>query len=201
MIKNVIFDYGNTIVEYFPEEIVKSFGITNKEDIDTLKVLFDRKYWDLLDKGEITIEEYKNDVLEKIPERLKKASEDMILRWYHNLPLIDGVEDLIKKLKDDGFKLYILSNISQDFIDDKDRFEIFKYFDGCVFSAEMKMVKPDRKIYEHLLKTFNLKAEECVFLDDKEENIESAKKCGIDGFVFKSNPKEAEEYIYKKNEL
>ena len=50
----------------------------------------------------------------------------------------------------------------------------------------MKLVKPDREIYECLLKTYDLKAEECVFLDDRKENVEAARNIGMAGILFEN---------------
>ena len=57
-------------------------------------------------------------------------------------------------------------------------------FDGCVFSFREGIVKPDPEIYKVLLRRYGLKAEECVFIDDTEENVRSAQKLGMAGIVF-----------------
>ena len=54
-------------------------------------------------------------------------------------------------------------------------------------SCDVHVVKPDIRIYEHLLKTCGLKPEECFFIDDMEANVEGAKKAGIAGAVFRGN--------------
>ena len=64
--------------------------------------------------------------------------------------------------------------------------------DGALFSYEVKLIKPDAAIYHTLLERFDLKAEECVFLDDLPANIEAARKAGITGIVFEGLEKALE---------
>ena len=70
-----------------------------------------------------------------------------------------------------------------------------KLADGELFSCDCHLVKPDIEIYRMLLDKYSLCASECVFLDDKQENVDGAEACGILGIVF-TNLKEA---VYKLN--
>ena len=65
-----------------------------------------------------------------------------------------------------------------------DCYEITSLFDGIVFSAPIKMAKPQPEIYHHLFHTYHLSPADCFFLDDKPENIQAAKDAGMDGLVF-----------------
>ena len=68
MIKNIIFDYGNTLVEFEPRNIALRFGVTDEEEIKLIcEKLFDRKYWDRLDEGTLPQEEF---VEKDIPQDL-----------------------------------------------------------------------------------------------------------------------------------
>ena len=62
--------------------------------------------------------------------------------------------------------------------------DFLQYMDGTVFSYQYQIIKPDVRIYEQLLKNYDLRAEECVFIDDKAENVEAAKAAGYQGIVF-----------------
>ena len=59
-----------------------------------------------------------------------------------------------------------------------------EYFDGTVVSALERCVKPGREIFERLLSRFGLQADECMFVDDMQVNVDGAKRVGIHGFVF-----------------
>ncbi len=69
------------------------------------------------------------------------------------------------------------------------------YFDGLVFSGVVGMVKPDRKIYEYILNKFNLKAEETLFIDDSEKNINGAKSVGIQCYLFDGDADKLREFL------
>ena len=66
----------------------------------------------------------------------------------------------------------------------KEKMDFLKYMDGAIFSYQYQIIKPDARIYEQLLKNYDLKAQECVFIDDKAENVEAAKAVGYQGIVF-----------------
>ena len=81
-----------------------------------------------------------------------------------------------------------LSNISIGFAENyhivPELKTVFEMFDGLIFSGPIGKIKPNKDIFEHLLNKYNLNANECVFIDDVEENIEGGKNCGMDGIVF-----------------
>ena len=68
----------------------------------------------------------------------------------------------------------------------KDKFSVFGMMDGIVMSGEEMISKPDLRIYQILLDRYGLKAEECVFIDDRKSNTEAGEKLGIQGIVFEN---------------
>ena len=92
-------------------------------------------------------------------------------------------ERLVGDLKAAGYRLYVLSNMSREFIDFLRRFPVYGLFDGEVVSCEEHTVKPEPRIYEILLERYGLTPSETLFIDDREMNIEAA-ALGIHGFVF-----------------
>ena len=195
--KNVIFDYGNTIVEFEPMNIVKRFGITDNADANILcEKVFDRKYWDKLDSDDISQEEFINGVLSELPQRLHSIATDICNNWITNLPFIQGMDELIYKLKQDGYKIYLLSNISKHFAENSDKIEIFKQFDGLVFSGAIGLIKPNKDIFEYILHKYNLIPSETVFIDDNKDNVNTAERIGVKSLLFDGNSENAEQFIY-----
>ena len=99
-----------------------------------------------------------------------------------------GIE-LLQRFKAAGYKLYVLSNWdAQSFPIMKNQYrEIFDLFDGIITSGEAQCLKPNPEIFEVLkkkMKDDNIKANDCLFLDDEQHNIDGAKKQRIDGIVF-----------------
>ena len=86
--------------------------------------------------------------------------------------------------------VYLLSNAPVYFAEWASDYDLLKKFSGTVFSAPLKMAKPDPQIYRYLFDTFSLKPEECFFIDDLKENIEAGRALGMDGIVFKGDIRE-----------
>ena len=196
MIKNVIFDCGQVLVHFEPEYMVRQY-VSNEPDVALLtEVIFDRLYWDKLDAGTITNEETLELCHERLPKRLWELCDEIYYNWIYNIPEIEGMSDLIKYIKKEfGVKTYLLSNISKYFAEHKDEIEILSLLDGYVFSSSIGLVKPNKDIYEHLLSTFGLEANECLFIDDRVENINAGKDVNIDGYVFDGDVNALKEFL------
>ena len=69
----------------------------------------------------------------------------------------------------------------------EEQLSFLKTFDGGVFSWKEKCMKPDPKIYEILLKRYKIVPEQALFFDDRLENVEGARKVGINGAVFNTD--------------
>lgn len=95
--------------------------------------------------------------------------------------------NLILELKQHGYKIYLLSNItgaSFEYINNA--IELTQYFDGGLYSFQEKMVKPNYTFYENLLKKYNLIKNETIFFDDKDKNVQAGNEVGIKSIKFKS---------------
>jgi len=91
------------------------------------------------------------------------------------------------QLKEAGLKVYLLSNYPREVFalhTECGSFPFLEKVDGKVVSGFVKMIKPNADIYKYLLKEYSLCADECVFIDDREENVEAARTLGMKGIVF-----------------
>lgn len=175
MVKNIIFDLGNVLVEFNVDKMIHHFFSSRQEEI---KTFFFADLWDKYDQGLYSKEEMIEMGIEQFPE-LKEEIICLMENWTQFVvPIHDNVEYL-KTLKTLGYNVYILSNIPEDDTLYLKSLKVFDSIDGGVFSYQVKMIKPDKKIYEYLLSTYHLCAKECLFLDDRKENIETAKKLGF----------------------
>ncbi|MCQ2450758.1 MAG: HAD family phosphatase [Clostridia bacterium] len=203
MIKNIIFDFGKVITNFEPD-IIMSGVIRDSSDRAMLEpILFDRKYWDKLDDGTVTESEVFEQVKDKIPEKLRTQAKEVLIHWYRYLPIYDEMVKIINKLKENGKKIYLLSNISKDFSENYKNVpklsELLKLFDGFVFSSKEGIVKPSREIFELVLKRYSLKENETLFVDDREKNIDGAKLCGINTYLFKEDFDVFEKFLKENN--
>ncbi len=175
MVKNIVFDLGNVLVEFNVDKMIHHFFSSRQEEI---KAFFFTDLWDKYDQGLYSKEEMIDMGIERFPE-LKEEIICLMENWTKFVvPIYNNVEYL-KTLKKSGYHVYILSNIPEDDTLYLKRLNIFDSIDGGVFSYQVKMIKPDKKIYEYLLNTYHLCAKECLFLDDRKENIETARKLGF----------------------
>lgn len=187
MIKNIIFDFGNVLLEWNEDKIVNNFS-NNKEEQEILKkVIFKSNEWLKLDDGTM---EYKQAIelfKEKLPTNLSVKVEEIMSTWYKTMPINQQICDLIKKLKENNYKVYALSNTHVPVYEYVKNLEIGKYFDGFLISAIENMMKPNEEIYYRLFQKFELVPKECFFIDDSERNIVTGKKCAMEGHIFNMN--------------
>lgn len=188
MIKNYIFDFGNVLAEFYPERMTARYITGEKEIKRVAAIVFDRLYWDRLDEGIITDEEVKAGIRSRLPEELCDDACKVYDNWVSSMVPVKGMYEVICSIKNKGGKLYLLSNISKGFAENYKNIEwineLLSKFDGLVMSGEIGIVKPHREIFEYILDRFNLKAEECIFIDDREENILGGETVGIKGYLF-----------------
>ena len=186
MIKNIVFDVGLVLVEFNWQTYLDSFHFEKEKRDKIAKATFQSEVWDERDRGLLEEEDYIRKFQALAPEyaddirRVIERSTECVVK-------MDYAETWTKYLKSQGYHLYILSNYSRYMLDrTKKEMPFLKYMDGTVFSCDVKQLKPEADIYQTLLDRFGLKAEECVFIDDRPVNCEGAQKAGIHTICFKS---------------
>lgn len=195
-IKNVVFDFGQVLVYFQPSYMVGAYVSDEADKALIEEVVFDRLYWDRLDSGDISDEEVVSAIKTRLPERLWDVSEKIYYSWIYNIPEIEGMSELIDRIKNRyNVKVYLLSNISNYFASHSEEIPILKKLDGCVFSAPIGIVKPSREIFEHLCKAYKLSPEETLFIDDRPDNIEGALRCGLKGYIFDGDVNRLRDYL------
>ena len=150
-----------------------------------MREIFAAVEWPMQDLGLITEEETLERVRARIPERLHAAAEKLILHWEDLSRPVPGMADAIRRLKENGYGIWLLSNASKRHGQYWGKIPGSEYFDGLVISAFEGVLKPDLTIYRTILSRFGLKAEECVFTDDMPANAAGALAAGMDAFVFR----------------
>ena len=196
MIKNIIFDMGQVLIRFDPEYFIKRVGITDQNDIKTImREVYKSLEWSMMDRGTLTDQEACEIMIKRVPEHLKQYIPKLTYRWERPIMPIDGSEQLIKELKANGYNIYLLSNASLNQKNYWNDIPASKYFDGTVVSSYINLVKPQPEIYKHILDKYNLRAEECVFIDDSTPNVEGAVYCGLHGIVFHDDYQEVTEKL------
>ena len=184
MIKNVIFDIGNVIFNFNLLNVLPAFTANKDEQKFIHDNIINSPEWlgyGLIDTGYIKMEE----AIEIVKDRTNHVNDKLISDFwnnYHDYASIDeNVINLIKKLKDNNYKIYLLSNINPCTHDFMNKSGLFDLVDGYVLSYIEHQIKQYESIYKTLIERYNLIPNECIFVDDKESNVETANKLGIQG--------------------
>ena len=181
MIKNIIFDLGNVLVKYSPENFLNKY-VKKENQEDFIINIFKSKDWLELDRGTLSYE----DAIEVFTKRVPEEKESIEKLFRENIsscisPIEENVE-IMRKLKNNGYNVYILSNFHQpafEYI--RESWDFIREFNGDVVSCYYHYIKPEREIYETLLNKYNLTPSETIFIDDVDTNINGAKEVNIDG--------------------
>ena len=196
MIRNIVFDMGNVILRFDPEYFMTREGILAEEDRKIIRnQLFRSVEWAMMDLGYQTEDTAEPLVLARIPERLHEKAIRLLRNWADAGETVPGMEDLVRRLKEAGYGIYLLSNASVAQHDYWPKAPVSRLFDGKLISCDVKFVKPCPEIYRLFTEKFGLKPEECIFIDDSHANVAGAIACGWQGIVFHGDAEEAEQQM------
>jgi HAD superfamily hydrolase (TIGR01509 family) len=192
-IRNIVFDLGNVLLKYDPKGYLESLGYPKDTVSDLMKLIFHGIEWKLADQGLLSNDQLIEIYQLKAPQYYNEINYVM-RNWHQLMVLMDESRDLFLEVLDKGYNVYILSNYPEyKFLDMWERTPIFSKAHGSVISYQIKLTKPSKEIYQHLLEKYDLKPEETIFLDDLQENINGAKKVGIHGIRFRNVPQVKQE--------
>lgn len=181
MVKNIIFDIGRVLIGWEPY----SGTFFDKETYKIVTAaMFDSNLWMEFDRGVLEEEEIIRLMAAKAP-----GYEEQIRYFVNNIGLVcskmDYAAPLIKSLKAKGYKVYYLSNYNKPVMRNApDILYFLPEMDGGIFSCDVKLVKPDHRIYELLCEKYNLIPSECIFIDDRKDNVDGAIECGWQAILF-----------------
>ncbi|HOD03103.1 MAG TPA: HAD hydrolase-like protein, partial [Clostridiales bacterium] len=159
MIRNIVFDMGGVLIDYNPERTVREYFAEEYHDI-VLSNVFHSKLWAQMDKGVIDANTALPIILPLLPEEIREAVTPMIIDFFPYMPPFEEGYELVKKLKRQGYKCYLLSNATPEFYCYKSKIPVMALMDGIFISSDHKMLKPDAEIYLKFLEVFALKAQE-----------------------------------------
>lgn len=193
MIRNLIFDFGKVLVDYDFTHLIHTF-FTNQEDEQAYcDIVLTDEFTALCDLEEVPFAELIRQKQTLYPQYAQQ------LQWFHDrydefvTGEVEGMHDLLIRLKGEGFHLYGLTNWCHKVHDIIDSYPIFRQLEGWVISSEEKIIKPDPAIYLRLMDKFHLLPEECLFTDDKLPNVEGAIRTGMQAIHFQNATQYAKE--------
>ena len=185
MVKNIILDIGRVLIGFEWKEYIRKLFDEETGQRVTDAIWKDGRWYELdrgvLDEEEILESFYHEEpaLRQEIKETFDRVGE-CLFRCDYAIPWIEG-------LKAQGFNVYYLSNYSEHLMRvNPGVLDFLPHMDGGVFSCYVKRIKPDPAIYQCLLEKYGLCAEECLFIDDREENIDAAREMGMQAVRFEN---------------
>ena len=189
-IDTIIFDLGGVLVDWNPEYVfLKEFNGDRVKMEWFFNNICTSEWNEEQDSGKLI--KIATEERIKLFPKYEKLIRMFYGRWNEMLKgEISGTVKILQKLKSQNYRLIALTNWgAETFPVALERFVFLKLFEGIVVSGEIKMLKPDKKIYEYTLSKYNLNPANCIFIDDRLSNVEGAIKCGINGIQFISPKK------------
>ena len=188
MYKSIVFDLGGVMVDFAPRAYLVDRICNEEIEEQVYDLTFGSEEWKQLDAGLVSRFDGNQAMLRNAKAAGREFEVQGVLDdWLHILRPRRRMQELVRKLKSRGYCVYYLSNIPEDVLDFLTERDLKGLFDGGVASCDVHINKPDPKIYKALLDKYSLKAEECVFIDDRLENVQTAFRLGFAGIQMKDS--------------
>ena len=190
MIRNIVFDMGQVLIHWTPDLLIDRHDVSAQDRELIKRELFSSVEWVQLDHGTITEDRALEKIRARLPEHLHPAADALIRAWWVPpfFPM-EGMEELIRELKENGYRIFLLSNAGLPLRQYFPRLPGADCFEGFLVSAEEKLLKPQAEIFRTLLGRFQLEAGESVFVDDLPANCEGAIHVGMQAIIFRGDVK------------
>ncbi|KXT84697.1 HAD family hydrolase [Streptococcus panodentis] len=181
MIDTIVFDMGNVLIEWNPQKVI-DFYEKDAERANRLNLaIFQSQIWHQVDKGLLPLSDAVKQVCLRLDGSYSKTIENIFYNWYQALDKRLVLQQAAISYAKKGYHIYILSNTSEIYYRlEEDWLPIAKVIQGKLLSFEEKLMKPDASIYRCFLERYDLKASNCLFLDDMAENVQAAKTVGME---------------------
>lgn len=184
MIKTVIFDIGNVMVDFCFDKFIRKNKDPEQICERIRRATLESGFWGELDLGILSYEEVLQKFIDMDPEL-----EPQIRAIFNDTTGIVLKRDyailLVKKLRQNGYQVLALSNFPEKvYLENREPLAFLEEMDGYILSYRDHVIKPDPKIYRLLQERYGFLPEECVFVDDLQENLDAAKEQGWHTVLF-----------------
>ena len=182
MIKNLVFDLGNVLIEWNSEKILTYFEPEKERRQVLRQAIFESGVWHQTDKGELSLKEACEEVLTQLDASYHSAIKNIFYHWYEVVYVYSDLQERIRLWVAQDYRIYILSTTCEIFyhIEKAGLLPIFPLLSGYILSSEVGVVKPEVEIYHKLLKKYGLDPVESVFIDDIQANLDTAAELGFE---------------------
>lgn len=189
MYKNVIFDFGGVVIDFNPRNFLMDRFMNKHAEEIVYDLTFGSQEWQDLDRGTLTRAAANRIMLENAAHVNRVFEVQTVIdEWASILHTKKTTVKIMKDLKAAGYRLFYLTNMATDIMDELRQRDWFPLFDDGVASCDVHLCKPEPEIYTTLMQKCNLAYDESIFVDDNKINAQAAYNLGITGILYK-NPK------------
>ena len=195
-LKAIILDYGGVLCFPPPESQVRELADLCRLTLEQ----FQDGYWSqrgAYDRGDVGTLEYWQGIGRRggqafTANEIAGFSRGDVLFWVH---LDQGMLAWAGRLRSAGLRTGLLSNLPEPLgVHLRHEMLLPDLFDHHSFSYELRAAKPEAAIYQHALEGLGVEPAEALFIDDRAENVEGARACGIRSIQFES-PRRLQEQL------
>lgn len=181
---NIVFDMGNVLTKYSLTDYIWNY-VDNETEFGLVKdQICSSVEWIRMDRGTMTDDEAIASINSRMPEKMWELTERFIREFRMEQEQNPPMEALLAELKQQGYRLYLMSNTSHRFRQFSKNIPSITYMDGIWISCESGYLKPEREAYLDFFEKMKLEPEDCFFVDDSPANIEAAMRLGMRGCVY-----------------
>lgn len=186
MIRNLVFDMGEVLLRYEPYiSCLRYTGGDSAAARRLMEAVFLHPDWSRADEGTISLDEQIRNAMQRLNPEEAALIPGLLRDWYlDGLWPYPGAEECVQQLHREGWPLYVLSNAGLWFPNFRYKIAAQDCFRGMMYSAAEKLLKPDVAIYQRFCEKFGLPAQECLFIDDRADNVAGAEAAGMTGYRF-----------------
>jgi len=181
-----VFDFGGVLIDWNPRHLYRKLFDGDEQAVDNFLAEIDFFAWNQKQDAGRPLSEGVEELCMRFPNycELIRAYDK---RYPESLGgVIEATVDILWLLKGNGDRLYALSNWpAEKYHLVRHEFPFFEWFEGIIISGEVRLAKPDRRIFETLLEKIGRPAEDCLFIDDSGVNIDVASRMGFQTIHFK----------------
>lgn len=185
MIKQILFDCAGVLTHMnFRGMMLTLSGSEEIADSFVANLWLPSSPWHLYDKGELNSRQIVEELVKYLPAQLHPYLQSIIDNFPDMFPPMEGMEELVDELQQNGYPCYLLSNFPDQFAEMPARTPVLNKLDGMVVSYQIKMLKPDPATFLRTAEVLGIAPDETIFIDDSLPNVEGARKAGMEAYHF-----------------
>lgn len=195
MIKQILFDCGGVLVELNFRKLMEEISGSVQTAQDFIQKLWHPDSpWLRYDSGDLNTQQVMVELKAYMPREYHHYMQQFVERWLEALPPMEGMEQLVAQIREQGYPCYLLSNFSEGFAQMPARTPVLQQLDGMVISYQIHMLKPDPEIFHYTARHFGIDPAQTLFVDDNLHNVEAARAVGMEAYQF-TTPQAFADYL------